>query len=48
VYTIILGHEKSETTRIYPHLSEKLKHDFYRKMVGTSLNYDIIKIIKLR
>lgn len=27
----LLGHEKSETTRIYAHLSSKLRHDFYRK-----------------
>ncbi|WP_440897140.1 tyrosine-type recombinase/integrase [Amphibacillus sp. Q70] len=27
----LLGHEKSETTRIYAHLSGKLRHDFYSK-----------------
>jgi integrase/recombinase XerD len=27
----LLGHEKSETTRIYAHLSGKLRHDFYNK-----------------
>ncbi|AOV07073.1 tyrosine-type recombinase/integrase [Sporosarcina ureilytica] len=27
----LLGHEKSETTRIYAHLSGKLRYDFYNK-----------------
>jgi len=27
----LLGHEKSETTRIYAHLSGKLRYDFYSK-----------------
>lgn len=27
----LLGHEKSETTRIYAHLSGKLRHDLYSK-----------------
>jgi len=27
----LLGHEKSETTRIYAHLSGKLRHDLYNK-----------------
>ncbi|MEN1970620.1 tyrosine-type recombinase/integrase [Lentibacillus sp. N15] len=27
----LLGHEKSETTKIYAHLSGKLRHDFYCK-----------------
>ncbi|PEE34991.1 tyrosine-type recombinase/integrase, partial [Bacillus pseudomycoides] len=27
----LLGHEKSETTRIYAQLSGKLRHDFYIK-----------------
>jgi integrase/recombinase XerD len=27
----LLGHEKSETTRIYAHLSGKLRHDYYSK-----------------
>lgn len=27
----LLGHEKSETTKIYAHLSGKLRHDFYSK-----------------
>lgn len=27
----LLGHEKSETTRVYAHLSGKLRHDFYSK-----------------
>ncbi|MEH7126105.1 tyrosine-type recombinase/integrase [Bacillus sp. JJ1773] len=27
----LLGHEKSETTKIYAQLSGKLRHDFYSK-----------------
>lgn len=27
----LLGHEKSETTKIYAQLSESLRHDFYSK-----------------
>ncbi|SFC67337.1 Phage integrase family protein [Bacillus sp. OV322] len=27
----LLGHEKSETTRVYAHLSEKIRKDFYNK-----------------
>lgn len=27
----LLGYEKSETTRIYAHLSGKLRYDFYNK-----------------
>lgn len=30
----LLGHEKSETTRIYAHLSGKLRHDLYSKYFG--------------
>jgi integrase/recombinase XerD len=31
VIQTLLGHEKSETTRVYAHLSGKLKQDFYNK-----------------
>ncbi|MED2972435.1 tyrosine-type recombinase/integrase [Fictibacillus sp. B-59209] len=27
----LIGHEKSETTKIYAQLSGKLRHDFYTK-----------------
>ncbi|WP_342664043.1 tyrosine-type recombinase/integrase [Peribacillus kribbensis] len=31
VIQTLLGHEKSETTRVYAHLSGKIRKDFYNK-----------------
>ena len=43
----LLGHEKSETTKIYAHLSGKLRHDFYSKYfyIFSTAGYTLWRIV---